>query len=105
VRDDRLAHVALQQTEQIEPVLDQHRTIEAVFLPQPFMERGVEAALPSHCFNRIAGDEADQNEDEQRDPDEGRNDQADPREQEAKHLSAASRLFDIDPIESVPAER
>jgi len=44
-----------------------------------------DAALAGHCLDRVAGDDADQEERQQRHPDERRNDEADAGEEEAQH--------------------
>src|SRR3712207_8783590 len=51
----------------IDAVLDQKRLIEAEILLQLFVARGIDTALAGHGFNRVARDEADQEESHQGD--------------------------------------
>ena len=85
LRDHRLAEIALEDAGQIDPVLDDDRLVEAVFLAELLVAGGIDAALAGKRFDRIARNEADQEEGQQRDPDEGRDDQADAGEDESEH--------------------
>ena len=71
--------------DEIDPVLDDDRLVEAVFLAQLLVAGGIDAALAGKRFDGIARYEADQEESQQRDPDEGRDDQADAGENESEH--------------------
>ena len=73
MRDDGAAEIAVREPRQIKPVLDDDRPIETVLVAQLLVQRLIDAVLAGHRLDRIAGDEADQHEHEQRDPDEGRN--------------------------------
>ncbi len=75
----------MQHAPDVDAVLDEHRPIEPVFLEQRLVPRGVDAALAGHRLDRVAGHDPDQEEREQRHPEKGRNDEADPGEQEAQH--------------------
>ena len=70
---------------EIDAVLHENGLVEAVFLAQLLVARGIDPALAGKGLDRIAGNEADQEKGEQRDPDEGRDDQADAGEDEAEH--------------------
>ena len=61
--------------------------VEAVFLAQLLVARGIDAALAGERLDRVAGNEADQEKGEQRDPDEGRDDEADAGQDEAEHCA------------------
>ncbi len=108
MRNDRLAEVAVQQT-----AANRTNTARAPADRSPYSCRRLLVAARRPCrarpaigFDRIARDEADQNENEQRNPDKGRNDQAYAREYKAEHRAArVDALLDIDPVEGVPAER
>ena len=75
--DIDLPRSPLQDAGQIDPVLDDERLVEAVFLAELRVAGGIDAALAGKRFDGIARHEADQEEGQQRDPDEGRDDQAD----------------------------
>ena len=69
----------------VDAVLHQYRLVEAVGLAQHLVPRRVHPALARHGLDRVAGNEPDQEKREQRDPDEGRDDEADPGQDEAEH--------------------
>src|SRR5258708_1942601 len=85
MRDDRAAEVAAHQPRQIETVLHHDRLIEAVILAQLRMPDRIDPALTRHRLDRIARNETDEHEYQQRDPDEGRDHQAEARENEPEH--------------------
>ena len=58
------------------------------------------AALAGKRLDRIARDQADQREDEQRDADEGRNDEGDALENEGKHAAALAVAVGYWPVMS-----
>src|SRR4051812_28343251 len=89
--DDRAAEVAMHQPRQIETVLDQHRLIETIVLAQLREAGRIDAAFTRHRLDRIAGDQPDQHEHEQRDPDEGRDNEAEPSQKEPEHAALSSR--------------
>ena len=99
LRDHRLAEIALEDAGQIDPVLDEDRLVEAVFLAQLLVAGGIDAALAGKRFDRIARYEADEEEGQQRDPDEGRDDQADAGEDESEHrLNVKRRSGSMKPL-------
>ena len=57
-------------------VLHRQRPVEPELVQQALVALGVHAALARERLDRVAGDEADQREDEQRDAEERRHDQA-----------------------------
>ena len=75
----------MHQPRQIEAVLHQHRLVKAVLLAQLRVAGRIDAAFARHGLDRIAGDQADQYEHEQRDPDEGRNHETQPGKSEPEH--------------------
>src|SRR5215470_18432687 len=83
--DDRASKVAAYQPRQIVPVLNQHRLVEAVFLAQLLVPDRIDPTLARHRLDRIARDETDKYEYDERDPDEGRNHETDARENEPEH--------------------
>ena len=66
----------MQHAADVDAVLDDHRPIEPVFLQQRRVPRGVDAALPGHGLDRIAGHDPDEEECQQRHPEKGRDDEA-----------------------------
>ncbi len=85
LRDHRLAEVAVQHAADVDAVLDEHGPVEPVFLEQRRVPRGIDAALAGHGLDRVAGHDPDQEEREQRHPEKGRDDEADPGEEKAQH--------------------
>ena len=85
LRDQRFAQVAMQHPPDVDTVLHQHGPVQAVFLEQLRVPRGVDAALAGQRLDRVAGHQPDQEERQQRHPDEGRDDQRQARENETKH--------------------
>ena len=85
MRDDRAAEIAAHQPREIVAVLHQHRLVEAVFLAQLLVPDRIDPALARHGLDRIARDEADQHEHQERDPDEGRDHEAQAGEDEPEH--------------------
>ena len=75
----------MQHAAEIDAVLDEHRPVEAVFLPQLLVALGIDAALARERLDRIARDEADQEKGQHGDSDEGRNDKADAGQDESEH--------------------
>ena len=78
---------AAHQPREVIAVLHQDRLVEAVLLAQLFVPGRIDAALARHGLDRIARNEADQHEHQQRDPDEGRNHETDAREKEPEHVA------------------
>jgi hypothetical protein len=68
--------------------LHQHRLIEAVVLAQLRVPGRIDTAFARHRLNGIAGDQADKHEHKQRNPDEGRNHEAQPGKDEPEHAVA-----------------
>ena len=95
----------MQHATDVDAVLHQHRPVEAVFLEQRLVPRGVDAALARHRLDRIAGHDPDQEERQQRHPDEGRNDEADPGEEEAEHCRSGGTGPTLNHIPPVLAGR
>src|SRR5258708_7159937 len=85
MRDDRAAEVTAEEPRQVETVLHQDRLIETVIFDQLRVSDRVDPALARHGLDRVAGNEPDQNEDQQRDSDEGRNHEAGTGEDEPEH--------------------
>jgi hypothetical protein len=89
VRDHGAAEIAVQHARDIAAILDQQRLVEAEFPAQLLVPHRIDAALARHGLDRIAGDEPDEKKCHHRDPEEGRDHQADTREREANHAAAA----------------
>jgi hypothetical protein len=85
LRDHRLAEIAMQHATDVDAVLHHERPVEAVFLEQLCVPRGVDAALARHRFDRVARHQPNEEEREQRHPDERRNDKAQTGGEKAKH--------------------
>ena len=66
----------MQHAADVDAVLHEHRTVETVFLEQLGVAPGIDAALARHRLDGIAGNQADEEEREQRHPDERRNDES-----------------------------
>src|SRR5262249_53177896 len=86
--EHQASELAAPQPRQIVPVLNQHRLVEAVFLAQLLVPDRIDTALARHRLDRIARDETDKHEYDERDPDEGRNHETDARENEPEHTVA-----------------
>src|SRR5204862_7590683 len=82
---DRDAEVAVQRAPDVLAVLHRQRPVEAELVDEPLVALGRHAALARECLERIAWNEADQREDEQRDAEEGRDDEAEALEDEGEH--------------------
>ena len=91
LRDHRFAEVAVQHAADVDAVLDDHRPVEAIFLEQRRVSRGIDAALAGHGLDRIARHDPDEEECEQRHAEKGRDDEADTAQQEAQHLGIGRR--------------
>jgi hypothetical protein len=87
VRDRRQTEVAVQCLPDVVTVLHRQRSVEPELVEQPLVALLGHAALARKGFDRIAGNEADQREDEQRDAEEGRHDEGDAPEEEGKHAA------------------
>ena len=97
-RDDRIAEIALQHAGHVVAVLHEQRVVEMQLAAQHGVAHGVDAALAGHQQNGIAGGETDKGKGQQRDPEEGRDHQAGPGQDETQHVtktggSIASPLF------------
>ena len=81
--DDGFAEIAMQDPADVDPVLHDHGPVQPIFLEQGGMPRGVDAALASQCFNRVARYQADQEKGNERHSQKGRDDQTQTGEEEA----------------------
>ena len=77
MRDNRAAKIALHQSGQIKPVLNEDRPVETVILAELRMPHRIDAPLARHGLDRIAGNEANEHKDKQRDSEKCRNRQTD----------------------------
>jgi hypothetical protein len=85
VRDRREAEIAVQRAPHVFGVLDRQRAIEPELVHEARVAGRVHAALARERLDRVAGQEADQREHEQRDADEGRQHEAEALQQKGKH--------------------
>ena len=85
--DDGDAEVALQHVADIVEELHVERPVEAHLVQQLGVALGRDAALADTHLDRIARHQADQDEGQEDDAEEGRDHQADARQDEAEHES------------------
>ena len=84
VRGQRRTEVSAEHLSDVRQVLDRQRTVESELMQQPLAPRGIHAALARQVLDRIARDEMDQRERQQRHTEKRRYDQRDAAEEEAE---------------------
>ena len=91
MRDDGSAEITVQQATDVDGVLHQHRTVEAILLAQGLVPHGVDAALPGQRLDRIARHQPYEHEGQKGDPNEGRDHETQPGEDEPEHRRSVTR--------------
>ncbi len=86
VRSERRAQVAAQDVADVVAILHRQRAVEPELVQQARAPRRIHPPLAGKVLDRVAGDEVDQRERQQRHADERGNDQRDAAQQEAQHL-------------------
>jgi hypothetical protein len=98
-----LPKVAVQHPRDVDAVLDHDRPVESVLLAQHLVAYGIDAALAGERLDRVAWNQPDQEECEQRHSEERGNDEGQPGQQETKHSHPIVRARVLDHNECLAA--